>query len=72
VNSAARESTTPVVVDTDFKDHPLSSSYQTILAGRSLTVSLVTLAEGQTDLVSRRLDCSRRLAAAALQPISRW
>jgi predicted nucleic acid-binding protein len=44
------DSATPVVVDADvisfiFKDHQLSSAYQAILAGRSLTVSLVTLAE---------------------------
>jgi predicted nucleic acid-binding protein len=44
------DSATPVVVDTDvvsfiFKDHKLSSAYQNILAGRSLAVSLITLAE---------------------------
>lgn len=44
------ESATAVVVDTDvityiLKDHPLSPAYQAILAGKSLTVSLVTLAE---------------------------
>jgi predicted nucleic acid-binding protein len=44
------DSTTPVVVDTDvisfiFKDHQLAPVYQAILAGRSLTVSLITLAE---------------------------
>jgi predicted nucleic acid-binding protein len=44
------DSSTPVVVDTDvisfiFKDHQIAPAYQAILAGRSLTVSLVTLAE---------------------------
>jgi predicted nucleic acid-binding protein len=43
-------STTPVVVDTDvvsflFKAHSLAPAYQSILAGRSLAVSLITLAE---------------------------
>src|ERR1700689_5412913 len=47
---AAMDSATPVVVDTDvisfiFKDHSLAPAYQAILAGRSLTVSLITLAE---------------------------
>jgi hypothetical protein len=50
VNPAAIDSTTPVVVDTDvisfiFKDHQLAPAYQAILAGRSLTVSLVRSAE---------------------------
>ena len=44
------DSTTPVVVDTDvvsflFKAHSLTPAYQAILAGRSLAVSLFTLAE---------------------------
>jgi len=44
------DSTTPVVVDTDvvsflFKAHSLAPAYQAILAGRSLAVSLFTLAE---------------------------
>jgi hypothetical protein len=43
-------STTPVAVDTDvvsflFKAHSLAPAYQAILAGRSLAVSLITLAE---------------------------
>src|SRR5260370_992810 len=43
-------STTPVVVDTDvvsflFKNHSLVPMYQAILVGRSLAVSLITLAE---------------------------
>jgi predicted nucleic acid-binding protein len=42
--------TTPAVVDTDvvsflFKSHSLAPAYQAILAGRPLTVSLITLAE---------------------------
>lgn len=44
------DSTTPVVVDTDvisflFKNHSLAPAYQAILAGRSLAVSLISLAE---------------------------
>ena len=44
------DATTPVVVDTDvvsflFKSHPLAPAYQATLAGRSLTVSLFTIAE---------------------------
>jgi predicted nucleic acid-binding protein len=44
------DSTTPAVVDTDvvsflFKNHPLAPEYQTILAGRRLAVSLMTIAE---------------------------
>jgi len=42
--------TTPVVVDTDvisflFKNHSLAPAYQTLLAGRPLAVSLISLAE---------------------------
>ncbi len=41
---------TPVVVDTDvisflFKNHSLALAYQMVLAGRPLTVSLISLAE---------------------------
>ena len=44
------DSVTPVVVDTDvisfiFKDHQFGPADPAILAGRSLTVSLITLAE---------------------------
>src|SRR5579863_4674907 len=43
-------SATPVLVDTDvvsflFKNHPLVPAYQTILAGKPLAISLVTVAE---------------------------
>jgi len=65
--------TTPAVVDTDvvsflFKTHTLAPLYQTILAGRSLAVSLITIAEieygmeaknwgaGRRDLMRRYLD----------------
>src|ERR1700685_3604988 len=64
------DSATPVVVDTDvisfiFKDHQLSPAYQAILAGRSLTVSLVTLAEIEYGMEvknwgTRRRDLMRR------------
>ena len=44
------DSTTPVVVDTDavsflFKSHSLAPAYQAVLAGRSLAVSIITIAE---------------------------
>jgi predicted nucleic acid-binding protein len=44
------DATTPVVVDTDaisflFKNHSLAPAYQAILSGRSLVVSLISLAE---------------------------
>jgi len=47
------DATTPAVVDTDvisflfknFKNHSLAPAYQTILAGRLLAVSLISLAE---------------------------
>jgi predicted nucleic acid-binding protein len=44
------DSTTPVVVDTDvvsflFKNHSLAPAYQALLAGRQLSVSLITVAE---------------------------
>ena len=50
MNPEAIGPATPVVVDTDvisfiFKNHTLAPAYQAILAGRSLTVSLTTLAE---------------------------
>ena len=67
------DATTPAVVDTDvvsflFKNHPLAPAYQTILAGRQLAISLITLAEieygmeaknwspGRRDLMRRFLD----------------
>jgi predicted nucleic acid-binding protein len=50
--------TTPAVVDTDvvsflFKAHPLAPAYQAILAGRSLAVSLITLAEIEYGMETR-------------------
>jgi predicted nucleic acid-binding protein len=44
------DAATPAVVDTDvisylFKSHPLATAYQTILAGRPLAVSVITVAE---------------------------
>ena len=44
------DAATPAVVDTDvvsfiFKSHSLAPGYQAMLAGRSLAVSLFTLAE---------------------------
>jgi len=53
-------STTPVVVDTDvvsflFKAHSLAPAYQAILAGRSLAVSLITLAEIEYGMEARKL-----------------
>ena len=58
-------STTPVVVDTDvvsflFKAHPLASAYQAILAGRSLAVSLITLAEIEYGMEAKNWGASRR------------
>ncbi len=58
-------STTPVVVDTDvisfiFKDHQLAPAYQAILAGRSLTVSLITLAEIGYGMEARTWGIRRR------------
>jgi hypothetical protein len=53
-------STTPVVVDTDVvsflcKAHSLAPPYQGILAGRSLAVSLITLAEIEYGMEARKL-----------------
>jgi toxin FitB len=58
-------SATPVVVDTDvisfiFKDHPLAPAYQAILAGRSLTVSLITLAEIEYGMAAKNWGARRR------------
>lgn len=54
-----------MVVDTDvisfiFKDHPLSLAYRTILGGRSLTVSLVTLAEIEYGMEVKNWGTTRR------------
>ena len=58
-------STTPVAVDTDvvsflFKSHPLAPAYQAILAGRSLAVSLITLAEIEYGMEAKNWGASRR------------
>ena len=58
-------STTPVVVDTDvvsflFKAHSLAPAYQAILAGRSLAVSLITLAEIEYGMEAKNWGASRR------------
>ena len=59
------DSTTPAVVDTDvvsflFKTHSLAAAYQTILAGRPLAVSLVTLAEIEYGMEAKNWGASRR------------
>ena len=58
-------STTPVVVDTDvvsflFKNHSLAPSYQAILAGKALAVSLITLAEIEYGMEAKNWGASRR------------
>ena len=58
-------STTPVVVDTDvvsflFKAHSLAPAYQAILAGRSLAVSLITLAEIEYGMEAKNWGAGRR------------
>jgi predicted nucleic acid-binding protein len=58
-------STTPVVVDTDvvsflFKAHSLAPAYQAILAGRSLAVSLIALAEIEYGMEAKNWGASRR------------
>jgi predicted nucleic acid-binding protein len=65
VNPATVDSAIPVVVDTDvisfiFKDHPLSPAYTKILAGRSLTVSLVALAEIEYGMEAKNWGSRRR------------
>jgi predicted nucleic acid-binding protein len=65
MNPAAMDSTTPVVVDTDvisfiFKDHHVAPAYQEILAGRSLTVSLITLAEIEYGMEAKNWGTRRR------------
>ena len=59
------DATAPVVVDTDvvsflFKSHPLAPSYQAILAGRPLAVSLITLAEIEYGMEVKNWGASRR------------
>jgi predicted nucleic acid-binding protein len=57
------DATTPVVVDTDvvsfvFKTHALAAAY--ILAGRSLAVSLITLAEIEYGMEAKNWGTARR------------
>jgi predicted nucleic acid-binding protein len=59
------DATTPVVVDTDvvsfvFKTHALAAAYQTTLAGRSLAVSLITLAEIEYGMDAKSWGTTRR------------
>ena len=59
------DAATPVVVDTDvvsflFKEHQLAPAYHAILAGRSLAVSLITLAEIEYGMESKNWGASRR------------
>lgn len=59
------DSTTPVVVDTDvisflFKNHSLAPAYQAILAGRSLAVSLISLAEIEYGMEAKNWGVARR------------
>src|SRR5258705_12018600 len=59
------DATTPVVVDTDvvsflFKNHLLAPVYQAILAGRSLAVSLITLAEIEYGMTAKNWGATRR------------
>ena len=53
------------VVDTDvvsflFKSHPLAPAYQTILAGRPLAVSLITMAEIEYGMEVKNWGTNRR------------
>ena len=59
------DATTPVVVDTDvvsflFKNHSLAPAYQAILAGRPVTVSLITLAEIEYGMTVKNWGATRR------------
>jgi len=59
------DATTPAVVDTDvvsflLKSHPLAPAYQTILAGRPLAVSLITIAEIEYGMEVKNWGVSRR------------
>jgi predicted nucleic acid-binding protein len=59
------DATTPLVVDTDvisflFKSHSLAPGYQTILAGRSLAVSLISLAEIEYGMEVKNWGSDRR------------
>ena len=59
------DSKSAVVVDTDvvsflFKAHPLAPAYQALLVGRSLAVSLITLAEIEYGMDAKNWGASRR------------
>jgi tRNA(fMet)-specific endonuclease VapC len=59
------DAATPALVDTDvvsflFKTHALAPAYQTILAGRALAVSLITLAEIEYGMEVKNWGTSRR------------
>ena len=59
------DSNTPAVVDTDvisflFKAHSLAPAYQTLLAGRRLMVSLITIAEIEYGMEVKNWGASRR------------
>ena len=59
------DATTPAVVDTDvisflFKNHSLAPAYQTILAGRPLAVSLISLAEIEYGMEAKNWGNGRR------------
>ena len=57
--------TTPAVVDTDvisflFKNHPLAAAYGALLVGRSLAVSLISLAEIEYGMEVKNWGSGRR------------
>ena len=59
------DAATPAVVDTDvisflFKNHSLASSYQSILNGRPLAVSLISLAEIEYGMEVKAWGTTRR------------
>ncbi len=59
------DATTAAVVDMDvvsflFKSHPLAPAYQALLAGKSLAVSLITLAEIEYGMEAKNWGVRRR------------
>lgn len=57
--------TTPIVVDTDvisflFKNHSLAPAYQALLTGKSLAISLVSLAEIEYGMEVKNWGSTRR------------
>ena len=59
------EATTPAVVDTDvisylFKSHSLAPAYQSLLAGRPLAISVITLAEIEYGMEVKQWGAARR------------